>query len=607
MIDVETASLYSHGLARADARTRRYRRRVLAVRAMSGETAWLEGNIVWQKGRVAWASDRGTVVPIVHELAIAQRRLNQIAGYPHASERALGDARAWLSRRMSRLELAKYLSSIYVPDLESIARRARAGGMEEARKLVPLLAVEALCVNGLPTSPGAALGAAGEQVESILLDYLKVDDAPIAGHALAALVLGAIHRQNSDPATRRDVPPTRTNSEWLRSAYTYGLKSGFPNDPAIILALLAVEDGTKLARRYSVLERAPGPFALPATTMREMLFAGVSAQALVETAEALMAAAHLAERIMDYRDELPEVRNYGRAGERVGPRHRHEIATRLQAERKQIMDDLTEVVHSYVKVAPQPEAVYGIVAFCNVALDLGTLSPRLGKYICNELREGLRVPPGATSLYLELLTQKQDMWRNEDEWPAWITRMKSKSFNEKLDFLEALLARPTADMLRNCSDPEIVRQAIAMDAEYVLMHNKWSDYELYRWALALIRDLGLEQLSWLGGRLCYMLGVFPNARAARATLQPFFSALMQAPQHVRSEVFSRLVDNLDLNRRSVTQTWPRLTRYMPVLLAFVEAEQNNSMFVGALSKIALAFDSSIPGEAGAWLGWLMQH
>ncbi len=546
---------------------------------------------------MAWESDRGTVTPSVHELAIAQRRLNQIAGFPHASERALGDAQAWLSRRMSRLELAKYFTNIYVPDLESIARRARAGGIEEVRKLVPLLTVEALCVSGLPASPGAALVGAGRQAEASLLQYLTARDVPHSGQAMSALVLGAIYRQGGDPSARPEMPPTRSGSEWLRRAYDYGLKSGFPNDPAIILGLLATEDGAKLARRYAAIERAPGPFALGATTLREMLFAGTSAQALLETAEALQTATSLAERILDYREELPELTAYKRD-------ERHETANRLRDERKQIVDDLTEVIHSYVRIAPQPEVVYGIVSFCNVALGLGTLSRRLGTYMCNQLRPGLRISSGAMNLYLELLAHKQEVWCDEDAWPAWL---KSRSLNEKLDFLEGLLARPTADMLRNCSDPEIVRQAIELDAEYVLGENRWGDYDLYRWALSLIRELDLRQLSWLGGKLCYMLGIFPTARNARATLQPFFSSLMQAPGEVRSEIFSRLVDNLDLSRRSITQTWPRLTRYMPTLLAFAQAEDANSMFMGALSKIALALDSSIPGEAPSWLGWLMQH
>jgi hypothetical protein len=596
-MDTETSSIYSHGQARAEARTRRYRRRVLAVRAMAGETAWLEGNIVWQEGRVAWVSDRGTVVPGVHELAIAQRRLNQIAGFPHASERALGDAEAWLSRRMSRLELAKYLSNIYVPDLESIARRARTWGVEEVRKLVPLLAVEVLCVSGLPVSPAAAVVGAGQLAEASLLQYLKGRDVPGAGQALAALVLGAIYKQRSDQEAHPDMLSSRSGSEWLRHAYAYGLKSGLPSDPASILGLLAAEDGIKLARRYTAIERVPGPFALPSAIVREMLFAGTPAQALVETAEALQTASSLAERLMDYREELPELTAYKRD-------ERHETANRLRDERKQIVDELAGVIHSHVKIAPQPEVVYGIVSFCNSALGLGTLSRRLGSYMCNQLRAGLRVPSGAIDLYLELLAQKQEVWRDEDEWPPWL---KSRSLSERLGFLEGLLARPTADMLRHCSDHEIVRQAVALDAEYVLIQYRWSDYELYRWALSLIRDLGLEQLSWLGGRLCYILGIFPNARAARTALQPFFSSLMQAPGEVRSEIFSRLVDNLDVNRRSIMQTWPRLTRYMPALLAFVQAENANSMFMGALSKIALALDSSIPGEAASWLGWLMQH
>ncbi|HEX8597425.1 MAG TPA: hypothetical protein VF952_02820 [Chloroflexia bacterium] len=574
---------------------------------MAGETAWLEGNIIWQSGRVAWESDRGTVTPSAHELAIAQRRLSQVAGFPHASAQALGDAQAWLSRRMSRLELAKYFTSIYVPDLESVARRARAGGIEEVRKLVPLLAVEALCVSGLPASPGAALVGAGRQAEASLLQYLTARDVSLSGQALSALMLGAIYRQGGDPSTRPEMPTTRSGSEWLRRAYDYGLKLGFPSDPAIILGLLAAEDGAKLARRYAAIERAPGPFALPASTLREMLFAGISALALLETAEALQAAASLAERIMDYREELPELTAYKRG-------KRYETANRLRDERKHIVDDLAEVIHSYVKIAPQPEVVYGIARFCNVALEMAAPSPTLGLYICNQLRAGLSVPTRVLSLYLELIATKQEEWRNKDEWPNW---MKSLSFSNALGNMEGWFGKSTAQVLQNCSEGEIVRQALELDAEYVLRDNKWDDYELYRWALSLIRELDLRQLSWLGGKLCYMLGIFPTARAARAALQPFFAYILQAEKDLRVDLCIRLLDDIDMNRKSVAQSMPRLTRYVPSLIAFIKAHYQGDalqdygcfLFVAPLSRVALALDSTLPdkAETEAWLGWFMQH
>src|SRR6478609_7398763 len=121
------------------AATKRYGKRVLAVRAMAGETAWLDGRIVWLDGRVAWETDRATVVPDVPTLALAQRRLAQIAGYPRSSNRAFGDASAWLAERLEKLELAKKLQAISEPDIEGLVARAQAGDKNAVSQLVALL------------------------------------------------------------------------------------------------------------------------------------------------------------------------------------------------------------------------------------------------------------------------------------------------------------------------------------------------------------------------------------------------------------------------------------------------------------------------------------
>ena len=603
-IDTETSNTYSHGLARAEARNRRYRRRVLAVRAMAGETAWLDGKIVWLDGRVAWESDRGTTVPSVQEIAIAQRRLNQIASYPYASAQALGDAPAWLSRRFARLELAKYLSSLHAPDLASLVARARAGSVEASRKLVPLLAVEALCINELPAAPSPALVTAGHNAEEGLLGYLKAGEAPLAGRAMAALVLGAVRRQGGALVSGSEMPPALAGSEWLRRAYAYGLKWGLPNDPSITLGLLASEEGDRLAARYTAIARAPGPFSLPAVMVREMLFAGTPPATLIDTMEALRTATPLAERIMDYRGELPDTGTLRKGKKWVRESERHEEATKLYAERKQVLDDVTGVIHCYVGVAPGAEIVYGLVTFCNLALDVDTLSPRLGAYMTNQLRAGLQLPASALGLYLELLALKQEKWRDKDEWPEW---MKSLSFSNALDRLELLLGKSTARMLQNCGDPGIVRRVTELGLEFVLEENRWSDYELYRWALSLIEEFGLIRSTWTSGKICYLLGIFPTARAARAALQPFFASIMQAPRDLRADICINLLEEIDQNRKSASQAVPRLARYVPAFIAFVRAHRALASFLAPLDKVAIALDTAVPGEAHTWLGWLLQH
>src|SRR5689334_18615681 len=89
--------------SRAGVQSRRFRKRMLALSAMAGETAWLDGRLLWHEGRVAWETPRGPLSPGPGDMARAQRRISQIAGSPRAAARALDDVSAWLARRSARL------------------------------------------------------------------------------------------------------------------------------------------------------------------------------------------------------------------------------------------------------------------------------------------------------------------------------------------------------------------------------------------------------------------------------------------------------------------------------------------------------------------------
>ena len=73
-------------------RAGRHRKPVLAVQAMVGEIAWLDGALRWQGERVRWESRRGLVAPTLADLALAQRRLYQIGRYPIAARRVPSSA-----------------------------------------------------------------------------------------------------------------------------------------------------------------------------------------------------------------------------------------------------------------------------------------------------------------------------------------------------------------------------------------------------------------------------------------------------------------------------------------------------------------------------------
>jgi hypothetical protein len=151
---------------------------MLAVRAMAGETAWLDGRPRWHDGRVAWEVEGKLVAPNPADLALAQRRLNQISGHRRAAERSLGDLDTWLGRRRERLELAKRLHVLRGDDLPLLAERARSGEPVAIRALGGLVVAESLCSNDLPISPSATLAACGPAADATLLELVEDVTAP---------------------------------------------------------------------------------------------------------------------------------------------------------------------------------------------------------------------------------------------------------------------------------------------------------------------------------------------------------------------------------------------------------------------------------------------
>ncbi len=313
------------------ATARRYGKRVLAVRAMAGETAWLDGRIVWLDGRVAWESDRDTVIPSVAMLALAQRRLGQIKSYPRSASRAFGDASGWLAARRDRLELAKRLQIISEPDIPGLAEKAQKDERALAR-LLALLPAEAYCLNALPASPGEAVVACGGMAATVLREMADDEEAPQAGRALAAMALGAIRKRSIGDDEQKITRP-----RWNARAYAWGVKHGWSTDAPLVVSLLAEDDGNALAERLARVERDGNRFLLPVEDLRGLLARGIDAGRVVELCEACAAMEPVAVRLMHYRDKL----------EGVSLHWRREVAAQLQNERLAWVADLIELVCKY--------------------------------------------------------------------------------------------------------------------------------------------------------------------------------------------------------------------------------------------------------------------
>ena len=374
------------------------RKRLLAVQAMVGETAWLDGQLIWhEKAALSGKPAAGEMAPAVGDLALAQRRLNQIARYPIAARRAVGDLTAWLAGRRARLDLAKQVHAIRAPDLPALA--ATSADPSVIARLVGLLAAEALCVNSLPAAPGSLLLARGERAAGALEAALSDTTLPLAGRALAALVLGAIRRHGDES----QAPPAPVRQDiWMQRAYAWGRARGWPPDPALVVTLLANPDGPALAGRYLAMRAAPGPFALPADLLRGLLARGISPGTVIALAEAAQGATPLAERILDYRDELPQKNHELHGANRRVLEERYELAQQLLEERRALLKALAALFESYARAA-DAALITLIARLAHTMLDLGPPAGPLLVALRTILQEAQGLPTRSQRPYLQLL------------------------------------------------------------------------------------------------------------------------------------------------------------------------------------------------------------
>jgi hypothetical protein len=295
---------------RSPSRTRSYGKRVLAVRAMAGETAWLDGRMVWHEGRVFWESQGRLFAPSAGDLSLAQRRLNQIRRYPVAGQQALDDLSAWLARRCARLEIAKRVSLVRAHDFVSISQYLREPDVSCIERLSALLLAESVSANALPMSAARTMAAYGERAQPAACGILSDKSLPSIARALAALTLGAgaIHKQivHTGSVARCAPPAAIQDTEWMQRAYSWGLRLGMPDEPTLYVRLLSDEDGASLARRYTVAAQVGAPFQLDVDLLQDLLGAGTPPKKVVSLAESLLALVPLSTLVLDYRDLLPD-------------------------------------------------------------------------------------------------------------------------------------------------------------------------------------------------------------------------------------------------------------------------------------------------------------
>jgi len=570
------------------ATARRYGKRVLAVRAMAGETAWLEGRIMWRDGRVTWESDRDVLVPTVATLALAQRRLAQIESYPRSASRAFADPADWLAARRSRLELAKRLQSISEPDILSLVERAHKDARALAR-LVDLLPAEAYCLNMLPVSPSEALVALGGAAEAALRETARDEQEPMAGRALASLALGAVHRQRVERGVRNITAP-----RWNARAYSWGLKYGWPSDAPLVVELLAEEDGETLAKRLARAEKAGSRFLPPSADLRGLLARGFDAGRVVELCEACAAMEPVAMRITHYREML----------EGIPLRWRREAAADLQDERLGLVGDLIDLVRKYALEAAEPTVIYALAQFVTAMLDLGRGShtKEVVDGALAVLRQGLDLPVQLRGPFFEVLLERfEQIWK-----AAGFTEQAAEGVAQLQTWLanrHRKLVGTIAQLLLRTGDVGIVREAWDHGLVSALSSWSWKDRDLYRLALRLARDLCTGGRIWA---LWSLLDSFSSAKAARAALNPLVTALMQAQNRdTRASLAESVCGALRFERGRINEDLRAIASEVPRLIRFIETVGTENNFAWRAVESSMTLNRDLGGEAAGWLDELL--
>ncbi len=576
MIDEHADDLYAKALPsqraeRIRVRSRHRRASRLAILAMAGETAWLDGMIVWRDGRVAWQVGERFVTPDGPAISLAQRRLNQIARHPHAAARALGDPTDWLERRRLRLDLAKCLHTSVAPDLPRLVEAARTGDASAVRRLVALLPAEALCLDGLPRSPGAALVACGRAAIAPLREALRREQVPDAGRALAALVLGAIDHRTGErtfgmvgtPGGEAAQLPDALREPWPRRAYTWGLRWGYDEYPALTTALLAHANGSGLtARCLDALDRG-GQWRLPPRLLRHLLDRRVAPERVVALAEAAATCgADLEERL-----------------------HALPLARRPT-------DALAALLHDYASATADPATIQAVAGFSHMMLTVCAPTIELGEAIVATLRHGARLPPERQLAYLAILCAQHER--------LWDRSTLPDDPKARVHWWQQRHGRTVATLLDRTADPRLVAEAVELGIDEPLSLFTWRDQDMYRLLVTLVRTHELGHDHTLAVALCNALDRLGAVRRARPVLGPFIQAL---PPGQRRHLLRLALHDVD----DVSRDLPRLMPYLSRLAAVAERRTDGQWRRGPLVSVILELDHAVPDRAGVWLDWLLSY
>jgi hypothetical protein len=563
-------------------------RRVLTVKMLAGKTAWLDARLRWRDGRVVWDRPGGPVVPRPADLAEARRALDQIARYPVASVRALGDPAALLERRRARLEIAKLLREIDEPDLSALVREARGGSDGAMRRLLGALVAGALCAEPLPIEPSRAVVACAGGAGPLLRRLLADERAPREGRALAAMTLGALRSNDATPLSR---------DPWIRRAYEWGRREGLPADPTTILAILAETNGVALARRFLAARSVASGFHLPESALREMLADGVTGERVTEIVEACAGAAHVAESLLEYRSALPDP---------PSRECRRSAAGRLAAERAAAFADLAAGVHRYVRATPDPAVISAVSTLARSLRRILGFPSQIARALTAALRVGSELESDLRLPFLNLLVTCQHRIWDLETLPDIPDPSKAGRVNAWFEMRHGKAVKHVQVLLRRTRDARLVRDLVDHKLTTWLCDYEWSEAERYR----LVMQLGLAceapGTSYLYVQLGNAVDDYGSAAAARAAIEPVLGGLAPAPPEMRRNLTGYFLEAGGASREARRTVFPGLARFGNRLLSFAVEHELYFKLSDCLEALVVV-ERTTPELTDAVLDLLLAH
>lgn len=574
-------------LQRAPAK-RRFKR-VLVVRHLAAQTAWLHTSPHWHEGRVCWPFCFGNQMRWLpagaNELAAAERALNKIANYPRALETAFGtdhqSGSDWLQGRRRQLEIVKRLARLNAPDLSALARPSYARNPATLQRLTDLLLAEAICGNALPHSPAAILSRWPDDISALLIAFGSDKNLPEATRALVFLVMGA-----------RQQKLMVDTASFERLAWQWGRDNGIPDTPGIVARLLLEKEGTALATRLRHVLPTTQRLGFDIEFWSEML-ARHSAYKVV----ALMQKVASCETTVAYITR-PITITWSIPKNKIGAKLQVSLE-QLRNEQDNARVQLLELLKEFTLAGDAEiiQALQGLVlSLWNLeSVFITRAGPSLERYPQrNGFLSSVHLHLQIINHVLLVLTEVQSLslekraaafgllqenfagiW-NIESFAKWSQKRDvSKHAQSRLNHAWHERGKPILQLL-HCVDEETARQAIALKVERIIAYHRWRDPALAQWAIELsqVSSADIQSRSGRLHDLCSLLAEFSNLATARAVFGPIFEALRTTDAKSRPVLFSGIISHLNWEKNT-RHSVLRLRNYLAIIARLATVSQED--------------------------------